>query len=1006
MNRSRREELELRLAEGGAEALEHDAELRAWVESDDEALALFEAMVVLDRSFDAMSEDTLADEAADAPDELVAALLARPELAEPVAMDPAAMDPTDDTVADKASRGSLLSWPRWLRLRWPGLRWPSPVGWRLQMGVAMAAVVVTSAFLWTRQGAAPEGTSEQHVLVYPQSSTPRFEPPPASVVPAPAPAPASEEERAAREQMAERRDALTKELKALGYVGYEQAGVKNEGALEERIDELEERAEGEVPRIDGLTFTDEVVIPQEGTVVAQDGVVISKDAVVSRDKSERRPERDEEAIRVTSESPLLDSRRIAEGSAVGAKELEKIPTARDPWALQRTVPGVETDRVNVGGNESGSANSASAESNSVDSSTAKRKNRAVARFAAEYGADIEAGDEADEVAIGGFEGGKTDTDAPVVGGRIAGEAAEKKQADRPARQEVGRPQTERPQAESPETETPSPAADFLAERHRTEGLVFQAAAGYWRNPWLPGDPELRFLAARMDELAPSLPAGLHELARRPGLPFDPPADDALALFLHADRTVADGPARVALRVGVRAADAWAGRRTAMNLAVVLHLPPADEEIPAETAASLRALLEALADAHDLGDRFQIVVAGRPGGLLVPADAFRRGAVLVAARNLLQVGAGDDADGAASAGTDNTAQILDLATALAAAGEQVKPGANGEDDDPVGSSAVLVVTTGTDARALAGAASEAHRLSVAGVRVSAFGVGPGAAVGAVPETLARLADAGQGSRRLVARPADATPAIEGELAQAARAVARAVRLRIRPAPGVRLVGVFDSEPLSAPAAERVREAEQALDLRLAHKLGIESDRGDDEEGIQIVVPALYAGDAMTLLIDLVAPGPGPLADVTVRYKDLVRMDNGVARARLDLAYGEPSEVANGPLEVSVLKSLLAHEVKDCLETAARRLETEPARSVEDARKVLGTCRDLLRGLAIRVPALDGDHDVERDLRMLEGYLSALASDPSSESVSAVRQSLHYAGKLKTLPPPESAETTFD
>ncbi|MDA8018528.1 MAG: TonB-dependent receptor [Thermoanaerobaculia bacterium] len=61
----------------------------------------------------------------------------------------------------------------------------------------------------------------------------------------------------------------------------------------------------------------------------------------------------EETITVTSESPLLDSRKITSGSSVTALELEKIPTSRDPWVILQTVPGVQVDRVNVGGNESG-----------------------------------------------------------------------------------------------------------------------------------------------------------------------------------------------------------------------------------------------------------------------------------------------------------------------------------------------------------------------------------------------------------------------------------------------------------------------------------------------------------------------------------------------------------------------------------------------------------------------------------------------------------------------------
>ncbi len=61
----------------------------------------------------------------------------------------------------------------------------------------------------------------------------------------------------------------------------------------------------------------------------------------------------EDVITVTAESPLLDERRISTGSTVSQTELEKIPTARDPWAILQTTPGVLTDRVNVGGNESG-----------------------------------------------------------------------------------------------------------------------------------------------------------------------------------------------------------------------------------------------------------------------------------------------------------------------------------------------------------------------------------------------------------------------------------------------------------------------------------------------------------------------------------------------------------------------------------------------------------------------------------------------------------------------------
>ncbi len=61
----------------------------------------------------------------------------------------------------------------------------------------------------------------------------------------------------------------------------------------------------------------------------------------------------EGVITVTAETPILDTKRISTGNTVSSTELEKIPSARDPWAVLQGTPGVLTDRINVGGNESG-----------------------------------------------------------------------------------------------------------------------------------------------------------------------------------------------------------------------------------------------------------------------------------------------------------------------------------------------------------------------------------------------------------------------------------------------------------------------------------------------------------------------------------------------------------------------------------------------------------------------------------------------------------------------------
>ncbi len=61
-----------------------------------------------------------------------------------------------------------------------------------------------------------------------------------------------------------------------------------------------------------------------------------------------------EATVVVEGAPaLLDTRKVETGAVVDQTELAQIPTARDPWVILGTVPGVQLDRVNVGGNESG-----------------------------------------------------------------------------------------------------------------------------------------------------------------------------------------------------------------------------------------------------------------------------------------------------------------------------------------------------------------------------------------------------------------------------------------------------------------------------------------------------------------------------------------------------------------------------------------------------------------------------------------------------------------------------
>jgi hypothetical protein len=60
-----------------------------------------------------------------------------------------------------------------------------------------------------------------------------------------------------------------------------------------------------------------------------------------------------EAITVTGSTPLIDVRNTGTGSNINEQELREVPSARDPWVVLQTVPGVLVSTVNVGGNQSG-----------------------------------------------------------------------------------------------------------------------------------------------------------------------------------------------------------------------------------------------------------------------------------------------------------------------------------------------------------------------------------------------------------------------------------------------------------------------------------------------------------------------------------------------------------------------------------------------------------------------------------------------------------------------------
>ena len=525
------------------------------------------------------------------------------------------------------------------------------------------------------------------------------------------------------------------------------------------------------------------------------------------------------------------------------------------------------------------------------------------------------------------------------------------------------------------------AADFLGGYQWTDGLTYQEPTGYWANSYIPGDPAMRLLQARLkawDRGSLGQEVQLEERVRPVQQPFDAPQYAALAVYLDADAPAIDGPTRLRLQIGIKGAERQGGHRPAMNIGLLVDLRDGMGGADGEAARRIRALIAALERSRQPEDRFSLTVAGPGGGLLVPPGEFRHGPLRVAMERMFA----DAGQAAIAAGSSE----LSLPQAFALASRSVRAG-----DDPnavLGSSLVLLATGSSLAGDLSELERMAHLNAVAGVPLSVVSL-------AVQEDLAhidRLVAAGQGNRRILDRAQAADGVVDRELHASSRAVARALRLRIRLAPGVKLVNVLGSRRLGEELAQRVREAEVAIDRRLARNLGIQADRGEDEEGIQIVIPNFYAGDSHTILLDVVAENPGPLADVTLRYKDVVYLRNGVARANLTL---EDGPRAAGPLELNVLKNLVAWEFAQQARLIGRYLaDGDP----QLAAAALASLRDLIHGLRLEVAGWQTDPGLLADEAMLEEYLGVLASPAAGDTVQRrfLADSLRYAAfrKLQT------------
>ena len=87
-----------------------------------------------------------------------------------------------------------------------------------------------------------------------------------------------------------------------------------------------------------------------------------------------------EQVVVTGEAPVVDTKKTSTSSAFSQDYLKNVPTARDPWVILDQTPGVDVDRINVGGNQRG-FNSANLRGIGTSSTLVLLNGRRMANFA-------------------------------------------------------------------------------------------------------------------------------------------------------------------------------------------------------------------------------------------------------------------------------------------------------------------------------------------------------------------------------------------------------------------------------------------------------------------------------------------------------------------------------------------------------------------------------------------------------------------------------------------------
>jgi hypothetical protein len=446
---------------------------------------------------------------------------------------------------------------------------------------------------------------------------------------------------------------------------------------------------------------------------------------------------------------------------------------------------------------------------------------------------------------------------------------------------------------------------------------------YFENTYLGGNAAYQ---ERLRRLEADLSGSPHLLAALEPQPFDAPEDAGLRLTATLDHTHLDRPGRVMLQVGLQGSRRFGWRRPPLDIVLLVDAGLNDTLVPAADA-----LLKRLGPQ----DRLAIVQAGESEPVVGLAD--RRTVRTALARYTEPAGGRAD-------------DVL-LDHALAAAG-RLLTGADDQARVPGTRTLVLVTGSGREER-IRRTRVQVQALAEQGVVTSVVAMSTAHDAG-----WWQVASAGNGNLHRAQGTGGLGEVMEAELASLARVIARLLRVNIRLAPGTEGVRILGSRVLGQEEVREVKAREVATDRNLSRALGVKADRGEDDDGIQTVIPYFYGGDSHVILVELWVEKPGAVAEISLKYKDMVNLENATAQASVALS-ARPRVGALA--QTQVLRNLHGFDFAAALKEAATLA------SVGDRE----AAQQLLRARA----------QTDADRRLGEAFVALMQRSPRADLVSA-------------------------